>query len=163
RLRRARRPGPAVARGPGGSHPARRGGGRRRRRRRRGRRGDRRPDRGRATEGAGPRPRSARAPGMTQTATADPADDARTGEPADRLALIIAWSAEQPERVGEIALFEEGSAYRLGRGPSQEAGRVAFLRQRPGSCTPTAPLEGAGISRDQLRVRARREALLVER
>src|SRR5262249_39984414 len=55
--------------------------------------------------------------------------------------------------------------WKLGRGapPDGAMDRVYFGRQRPGSVKPTGPLEGSGISREQLRLRVRRDALLVER
>jgi DNA-binding NtrC family response regulator len=62
-------------------------------------------------------------------------------------------------------LHPVGSKWTLGRGePQRGAGdRVRFVRQRPGAAVPTGPLEGSGISREQLRIRVRRDALLVER
>ena len=96
--------------------------------------------------------------------------DSSTSEGAptgmDPLALIIAWSSAEPHRIGEVALFpRDGSTWTLGRGapPGSGADRAAFLRQRPGEATPTGPLEGAGLSRNQLEVRVRRDALLIKR
>ncbi|MFT3776015.1 MAG: sigma 54-interacting transcriptional regulator [Minicystis sp.] len=83
------------------------------------------------------------------------------------LALLIAWSADEPGRAGEVALFEmEGSARVLGRGEAprgQRSGRVVFSRQRPDRTEPAPPLASPAVSREQLRVTARRGALDVER
>ena len=69
-------------------------------------------------------------------------------------ALMIAWSAAEPERVGEVALFEAGTgALILGRGAGESGGRVVFHRQRPGATERTEPLASPGLSREQLRIR----------
>jgi hypothetical protein len=82
-------------------------------------------------------------------------------------ALMIAWAAAEPERVGEVALFEpDGGARILGRGePAGGAGgaRVVFHRQRPGVLERTAPLSSPGLSREQLRVRLEGSGLRIER
>lgn len=82
-------------------------------------------------------------------------------------ALMIAWAPAEPERVGEVALFEpDGGARILGRGePAGGAGseRVVFVRQRPGAPERAAPLSSPGLSREQLRVRPENGALRVQR
>jgi two-component system nitrogen regulation response regulator GlnG/two-component system response regulator HydG len=73
----------------------------------------------------------------------------------DVVALAIAWSLEEPSRVGEIALVHRDSI--LGRGPETEADtspRLTFVRQRPGHNEARAPLGGSRISRQQLKVRS---------
>ncbi|MFO0761977.1 MAG: sigma 54-interacting transcriptional regulator [Byssovorax sp.] len=78
------------------------------------------------------------------------------------VALMIAWSAEEGDRAGEVALFEaEGSALVLGRGEG-EGGRVVFCRQRPGLNDRRPPLASPGISREQLRIRLRHGKLEIE-
>ena len=64
------------------------------------------------------------------------------------LALLIAWADAEPERVGEVALFEHGAgATILGRGAgATEGGRVVFYRQRPGLLERRPPLASPGIS-----------------
>lgn len=72
----------------------------------------------------------------------------------DVLAVAIAWSLEEPERVGEIALL--GGSSILGRGPASEddtVPRLAFVRQRPGLQESRPPLGGSRISRRQLELR----------
>ena len=74
------------------------------------------------------------------------------------LGFIIVWSASEPHRVGEIALFtSEKDVYVLGRGNEPRGEdrrqRVTFFRQRPGAVTLAGPLEAPRISRDQLEVR----------
>lgn len=64
--------------------------------------------------------------------------------------LLIAWSADESNRVGEVAPIERASV--LGRGAAAEDGRerVAFFRQRPAGFEPQPPLESRRISREQL-------------
>ena len=65
--------------------------------------------------------------------------------------IVIAWSLDEPGRIGESALVT-GEAV-LGRGGPQAddpAPRVVFHRRRPGVATPQAPLASARISRAQL-------------
>jgi DNA-binding NtrC family response regulator len=104
-------------------------------------------------------------PDETTTSTHDPGTPAGAPAVLEHLALIIAWSSTEPRRIGEVALLPgDGSTWKLGRGapPAGVRDRVAFLRQRLGAITPTGPLEGSGISRDQLEIRVRRDALLVK-
>ena len=75
---------------------------------------------------------------------------------ANSLAFVIAWSAEQPERVGEVAFLPESGPAVLGRGPSladDPAPRVAFTPQRPGATEIGVDLLGAQISRRQTMLR----------
>jgi DNA-binding NtrC family response regulator len=70
--------------------------------------------------------------------------------------LAVAWCADQPWRVGEVAILQEDRQPRvLGRGGdvggSQD--RVHFCRQRPGRLVPSSPLTAPGISRRQLVLR----------
>ena len=84
----------------------------------------------------------------------------------DLPALVIAWCAEEPDRVGEIAFFEvDGGASILGRGSGSVDGsdRVVFHRQRPGRLERRPPLSGGGISREQLRIRREGKRLRVTR
>ncbi len=80
-------------------------------------------------------------------------------------ALVIAWSAEEPQRLGEVALFETpGFARILGRGDEGSGGaRVAFARRAPGAESRAQAVAGSGISREQLRITAKRRGLDVER
>jgi transcriptional regulator with AAA-type ATPase domain len=78
-------------------------------------------------------------------------------------ALTLAWSREEPWRVGEVALFSEGKPLVFGREVRKDEAAVVFVRQRPGGNEPQPVLEGAGISRRQLRLVGRRGALAVER
>jgi two-component system nitrogen regulation response regulator GlnG/two-component system response regulator HydG len=90
-----------------------------------------------------------------------------TTAPAIVPALVIAWSEQQPERIGEVAFLpEDGSARVLGRGPEQDgdpAPRLAFWQQLPGEVRETEPLLGARLSRRQLILRRRDEGIEVER
>lgn len=96
--------------------------------------------------------------------TADSVAGARANEPLV-LALMIAWSPAEPERIGEVALFDDGGGARiLGRGAPEQGGteRVVFYRQRPGLIERMPPLSSPGLSREQLRIRVDRGKLQVE-
>ncbi len=71
----------------------------------------------------------------------------------DVLGFAIAWSLEEPARVGEVALISRPTV--LGRGPAQaedKAERAVFVRQRPGETTAGTALASSRISRIQLRI-----------
>ena len=81
------------------------------------------------------------------------------------MALVIAWAGAEPDRVGEVALFEDGEPRILGRGrePGEPASRrVTFVRQRPAVSEPRPPLSGRGLSREQVRVVAGEDRIVVE-
>ncbi|WP_434047531.1 MULTISPECIES: sigma 54-interacting transcriptional regulator [Sorangium] len=88
-------------------------------------------------------------------------------EEDDALALVIAWSAAEPWRVGEVAFFTRLDRPQvLGHMPASNgdrAARVRFFRQRPGQLEPTSPLRGPGISSGELSVRLLGDGLHVER
>lgn len=70
-----------------------------------------------------------------------------------RPALVLSWSREEPDRVGELVLFTGSKPLLLGRGPARASDQVprgGFVRQRPGTTTVCGPLDSAGISRQQL-------------
>jgi len=76
---------------------------------------------------------------------------------AERLALVVVWAAEAPERVGEVLLVApRGAAVELGRGTD------GWVRQRPGENLPAAPLTDMRLSRRQLRVQGLGARLQVE-
>ena len=84
----------------------------------------------------------------TLTEEEEPAADQR---PSEALAIVIAWCAEEPSRVGEVAFVGRRGAV-LGRG--DEAGgdhpRLSFVRQGPDMSSPRPPLASRHISRVQL-------------
>lgn len=92
-----------------------------------------------------------------------------------RLALVIAWCSGGPDRVGEVAIIDPDETWILGRGEARPGGgerRMVFGRQRPSRDVATGsvdkwatgrPVDGKGISREQLRVRVRSGALEVTR
>jgi DNA-binding NtrC family response regulator len=83
---------------------------------------------------------------------------------AGTLALVVVWCAGAPGRTGEVAFVPEGEPSVLGRGdPGAAARRIRFVRQRPGKVEDAGPLEGKGISRDQLRLSLRAGVLETER
>jgi two-component system nitrogen regulation response regulator GlnG/two-component system response regulator HydG len=84
----------------------------------------------------------------------------------DVLALVIAWSREEPHRAGEIAIVAKGAPRAiLGRGWGEDPlePRVRFFRQRPAVVEETPPLASAGISRRQLVIEAAAGGVRVER
>ena len=99
--------------------------------------------------------------GATTISVAESVRSGAVGEEA--VALVIAWSANAPARVGEVVIFDKGSgALVLGRG-GEGSGRVAFVRQRPSGSETMPPLQGNAISRDQLKLRPHPAGLTVER
>ena len=85
----------------------------------------------------------------------------RSAVAGDVVVLAIAWSSEEPHRVGEIAILPEDEQSRtLGRG--DEEADLRFFRQRPGTVTMAPPLMGAGLSRKQLLLRVSGAGLAVE-
>ncbi len=84
--------------------------------------------------------------------------------PPEFFHLVIAWSREEPTRVGEAALVDERCV--LGRGGPQSqdgAPRLAFHRQRPMGWAMMPPLEGPRISRLQLELTPTEEGQLAVR
>ncbi len=80
------------------------------------------------------------------------------------LALVIAWSAHEPWRIGEVAILARGGgAMLLGRGDDEDKERrLRFFRQRPTGMAPTPAIESPGISRRQLTVEAHDDHVRVE-
>ncbi|HWL87711.1 MAG TPA: hypothetical protein VNO21_18025, partial [Polyangiaceae bacterium] len=75
-------------------------------------------------------------------------------------AFVLAWSAVEPHRVGEVAFLPEAAKDIIfGRGRDD----LMFVRQRPGSIALRPPLQGDGLSRQQLRLRPSPGGLDVER
>ena len=115
--------------------------------------------------------------------------DALTTAPAEVPALVILWSAREPERIGEVALLPpDCPLWLLGRAPDHEttmdikdpglgdgvlpaafedttgAQPVVFFRQRPTGISetgPARPLAGEAISRRQLAISPRDDVLHV--
>lgn len=82
-------------------------------------------------------------------------------------ALVIVWSVDEPDRVGEAFLIPTDdfqTRYLLGRGdyrPEDGSERLLPFQQRPGRRTPTAPLMTPTISREQLRLQLDEHGALV--
>lgn len=103
-------------------------------------------------------------PGTIQSTVDDelPWADAARRLTGPRFSLVIAWSLEEPERIGERAIVEGPGL--LGRGDPEEddpAPRVRFARHRPASVIAGPSLSGARLSRKQLLVEPDGDALLV--
>ncbi len=92
--------------------------------------------------------------------------EAEDGPGREVFALVVAWSAEGLERLGDVALFGGRGPFVLGRGAEpgeSDAVRVTFVRQRPGEQPAVAPIEAKGISREQVRIAVGDDGLEVER
>jgi DNA-binding NtrC family response regulator len=71
----------------------------------------------------------------------------------DEWQLVIAWSLDEPWRVGQSAIVREASV--LGRGGPQsddKLPRLVFHSRRPGAAEPGPALAAASVSRTQLRL-----------
>jgi two-component system nitrogen regulation response regulator GlnG/two-component system response regulator HydG len=69
--------------------------------------------------------------------------------------LVLLWSRNEPERIGETCVI--GRETLLGRGPTGQPGdppRVEMLRQRPGANDPTGDLADPTLSRRQWLLKA---------
>jgi DNA-binding NtrC family response regulator len=96
---------------------------------------------------------------MTDATLPDtPAESATQGALPFTMALVVAWCAEEPERVGEVAIpppGDPGEEVVWGRGGgTPDARRLLFQRQRPGRITPTGEVMSPRVSRVQLRLHA---------
>ncbi len=70
--------------------------------------------------------------------------------------LVIAWSADEPDRSGEVCAIDGPTV--LGRGAAPENGntkRAAFFQERPTGFEPRPAIESRRISRSQLELRPR--------
>lgn len=94
-------------------------------------------------------------------------DDERCGAAREVLALVVVWSLDQPQQVGEAAIIPPVRTSRLlGRGApraGEKPERLELFRQRPGLLEPRPPFDGRGISRRQLLIHARDGRLRVVR
>jgi two-component system nitrogen regulation response regulator GlnG/two-component system response regulator HydG len=101
-----------------------------------------------------------RAPDVT--ATLDGAPEREPPEPEElRPALVLVWSAQEPERVGEVLLPEREPAF-FGRDSETLEPRALLVRQRPGENEATPPLQNPFLSRRQLRLRLADEGIAIE-
>ncbi len=79
-----------------------------------------------------------------------PWDSRARGERA-RLELVLAWSLDESERLGEAAVVDR--PLRLGRGePEEGVPHARFRPWRPGPARSGHPLQSPRLSRDQLRL-----------
>lgn len=103
---------------------------------------------------------------ITQTITA-PQTGSFYSEPdraKEAFALVIVWSAEGAQRLGELAWVTGARPWILGRGlrgGEDQGKRLLFGRQLPDSWSPTGPLTEPSISRHQLTIHLSRGALSV--
>jgi two-component system nitrogen regulation response regulator GlnG/two-component system response regulator HydG len=103
-------------------------------------------------------------PGVTTLPVPGDALSGLFGAEGEVSVLALAWSAEEPGRVGEIAMPPPlGQSEVLGRGEGEPGElRTRFARQRPGRFEPGPPLAGAGLSRRQLLLTSTDQGLLVD-
>ncbi len=90
----------------------------------------------------------------TVTSTLDGADSERPpSERQDlRPALVVVWSEQEPERLGEALLVDRAPVY-FGRESEAAEARARLVRQRPGMNQATPPLTNPFLSRRQLKLR----------
>jgi DNA-binding NtrC family response regulator len=69
-------------------------------------------------------------------------------------ALIVIWSRQEPDRLGEALLLpsNDPGPWIFGRGSGGEQRRISLVRQRPGAIEQVGPLACPRISRMQLRL-----------
>jgi two-component system nitrogen regulation response regulator GlnG/two-component system response regulator HydG len=88
---------------------------------------------------------------------------ARSGPALEALALIVAWSREEPHRIGEVAIVDcEQILGRGGARPEDDVPRARLAQQRPKCLTLTGPIGSLRISRVQLRLKPIEGGLFVE-
>lgn len=98
----------------------------------------------------------------TQTIERSGHTRAGSGSGASSLQLVLAWSRNEPGRLGESCIV--GGEALLGRGPVGGPGdppRVEMLRQRPGLNEPTGDLVDPTLSRRQWWLKARGDGVEV--
>lgn len=99
------------------------------------------------------------------TVPADPSTRSSTAPTADKVyALVVCQCTPQPEREGEVALFDPAETvthWIIGREVEHGPARVHFFIQRPGEMIDAGALTGQGISQEQLRVRLEGDGLRV--
>lgn len=92
----------------------------------------------------------------TATSTETPSGDGTEAAPGP--CLVVQWSRDEPDRVGEVAWLGPlpgAETWVLGRGTTPtRPGLLEFARRRPGRLTRTGPLRSPKISREQLTIRA---------
>ncbi|MFO0569058.1 MAG: sigma 54-interacting transcriptional regulator [Polyangiaceae bacterium] len=104
-----------------------------------------------------------------ETSTAPTGWLGRPGDaPPERLDLawVILWSQAEPQRVGELAYLPAAGRCVLGRGPARREDpgpRLFFGPARPGARCEPRPLASPGLSRTQIVIATRGDALHVER
>jgi two-component system nitrogen regulation response regulator GlnG/two-component system response regulator HydG len=99
-----------------------------------------------------------------ETADGPPRRSAAHTAGASLLALAIVWSAEEPERVGEVLLVPPGRTVHFGRAsdsPEPDAARP--VRQRPGVNLEMPFLRDKFLSRRQLAMKSDGETIAVTR
>ncbi len=83
----------------------------------------------------------------------------------ERPTLVLLWSASQPNKAGEVALMPARGFGLLGRGRARSSDphpRIRFVQQRPDANIAGDSLSGAGLSREQLRIKGLKDRLELE-
>lgn len=85
----------------------------------------------------------------------------RPAAPTELLALILIWSVDHPERVGEVVMPPESGRVVFGRGMGSPGAlpRVEPIRQRPGVVELPGPMLTPTLSREQLELEQQPEGL----
>src|SRR5262245_12449101 len=84
--------------------------------------------------------------------------------PARTLALVLVWTASEPHRLGEALLVDGDGPWVFGRSDGADDGelRIDLVRQRPGRNEPATKIQNPFVSRVQLRIQKRGDAVSVE-
>ena len=98
------------------------------------------------------------------TRDSSPADSllSASGASSSALALVLVWSRDELERIGELVLLPPiAGTHILGRGGDLPANQrlAELVRQRPGRNERTGPLASTLLSRSQLAIRGHQDAL----
>lgn len=86
--------------------------------------------------------------------------------PREMVALTLAWSLSEPERVGETIVFEDDLPRLIGRGGARTddgMARASLIRHRPGVPDRCPPLAGSSLSRRHVHLTPVADGLEVER
>ena len=100
----------------------------------------------------------------TQTQTIEHTGLTGEGDARQHLSLVIAWSREEPGRIGERWLLPARGEVVIGRGGARAddpAPRLLPVQLRPGGLLPTGPLNSRQISRLQLWLTVRDGAVML--
>lgn len=106
-------------------------------------------------------------PAPTNKPSDHPEVSGLSADPHAKPTLVLVWSRDEPQRVGETLLFEGDQSNPLifGRGTPDSSGirgRIRLGRQRPGGTVPTGQLISERLSREHLAIRREGDGLHIQ-